>query len=96
MSDGYRRVIRALRKQHEADAADPPGSDKPPLPVLFWGKDGFRWVTCPLCGKSMRVTSWPDDTRWRYPSHADGGPDDERCDNSQELLPRGLTTLPAK
>lgn len=53
----------------------------------FIGTDGFRRVKCPLCGASLRVYSWPDDTRWRYPQHADGGQDGESCDNSQELIP---------
>lgn len=55
----------------------------------YIGKDGFRWVMCPLCGKSMRITSWPDDTRWRYPAHVDVLKDeDKRCLNSHELIPR--------
>jgi hypothetical protein len=56
-------------------------------PVTFVGKDGFRRATCLLCGKTMRITSWPDDTRWRYPSHDDGTQDGESCDNSLELVP---------
>jgi hypothetical protein len=53
---------------------------------IFIGYDGFRRVACPLCGKTVRIMSQNDDTRWRYPSHSDGGYDDERCDNSLELV----------
>jgi hypothetical protein len=58
-----------------------------PHGVPFIGPTGARRVLCPLCGRDVRVIS-QDDTRWRYDQHiAQGDPDDECCDNSQELLP---------
>ncbi len=49
-------------------------------------------VQCPLCGKRLAVVTFPNEPGWHYPSHADDGPDDERCDNSGELLPPKETT----
>lgn len=51
-------------------------------------KDGFTYVVCPACGKTVATTSWPDDTRRRYSRHLDGGPDGENCDLVDELIQR--------
>lgn len=48
-----------------------------------------RKVKCPLCGKLVNITSWTDDTRWRYSAHADCGPDGENCDSTDELIHKG-------
>jgi hypothetical protein len=68
---------------------DEQGGGGPVKPVrIFTGPDGFRYVECPLCGKTVAVTSYPDDARLRYGQHMDhGGPSEEPCDMTYELIP---------